>query len=156
MARRSRKETSYRVSESKSSSVSIKRFKAGLYGRLSKETLFTMERDTIGTQITLLQEFASAIPDLEVVEIYVDDDITGTNFERPAYERMMQDVEDGKINCIIVKDLSRFAREHLGAGEYLEKIFPEKGVRFIAITDNIDTLVDDGGIIVPFKNVINE
>ena len=156
MARRSRKETSYRVSDAKQSILSVMRYRAGLYSRLSKETLFTMERDTIGTQITLLKEFAATIPDLEVVEIYVDDDITGTNFERPAYERMMQDVEDGKINCIIVKDLSRFAREHLGAGEYLEKIFPEKGVRFIAITDNIDTLVDDGGIIVPFKNVINE
>ena len=55
--------------------------------------------------------------------IYIDDDITGTNFDRPEYERMIQDVENGRINCIIVKDLSRFAREHIGAGEYLEKVF---------------------------------
>lgn len=120
------------------------------------ETLETVARDTMGTQILLLKEFAATIPDLTVTDVYTDNDVTGTNFNRPEYERMMQDVESGRINCIIVKDLSRFAREYIGAGEYLEKIFSEKGVRFIAVTDNIDTLVDDGGIIVPFKNVINE
>lgn len=156
MARKSRKDTLYRVSETAINVLSTKKYRAALYGRISNENIKTVMRDTIGTQITLLQEFAATIPELEVVDVYIDDDITGTNFDRPEYERMIQDVENGRINCIIVKDLSRFAREHIGAGEYLEKVFPQLGVRFIAITDNIDTLVDDGGVIVPFKNVINE
>lgn len=155
MARKSRKDTLYHVSEVTRKAELIG-FRAGLYGRISVETLEKIERDTIGTQMALLREFAATIPDLMVYDEYIDDDVTGTSFDRPEYERMMQDVENGKINCIIVKDLSRFARDHIGAGEYLERIFPEKGVRFIAITDNIDTLKDDGGIIVPFKNIMNE
>ena len=155
MARKSRKDTLYHVSEVTRKAELIG-YRAGLYGRISVETIEKIERDTIGTQMALLREFAATIPDLMVYDEYIDDDITGTSFDRPAYERMMQDVESGKINCIIVKDLSRFARDHIGAGEYLERIFPEKGVRFIAITDNIDTLKDDGGIIVPFKNIMNE
>lgn len=155
MARKSRKDTRYRVKEA-TILPAVLRYHAALYGRISVESLEKIARDTIGTQMDLLHDFAATLPDVEVMDTYIDDDITGTNFERPAYERMMNDVDSGKINCIIVKDLSRFAREHLGAGEYLEKIFPEKGVRFIAITDNIDTLNDDGGVIVPFKNVLNE
>ena len=155
MARKSRKDTLYRVSEATLKTEQYG-YRAALYGRISVETFEKIERDTIGTQMALLREYAAVIPDLIVYDEYIDDDVTGTSFARPEYERMMEDIEKGKINCIIVKDLSRFARDHIGAGEYLEKIFPEKGVRFIAITDNIDTLQDDGGVIVPFKNIINE
>ena len=155
MARKSRKDTLYQVSEATQKAEKYG-YRAGLYGRISVETFEKIERDTIGTQMALLRDFAAVIPDLVVYDEYIDDDVTGTSFSRPEYERMMDDVESGKINCIIVKDLSRFARDHIGAGEYLEKIFPEKGIRFIAITDNIDTLKDDGGVIVPFKNIINE
>ncbi len=155
MGRKSRKDTVYRVAEITSEKQAYS-YKAALYARISVETEEKIERDTMGTQIALLQEFAAGIPDLVVDEIYVDDDISGSSFDRPAYEQMMRDVDKGKINCIIVKDLSRFARNHINAGEYLEIIFPQKGVRFIAITDNIDTLQGDGGIIVPFKNVLNE
>lgn len=155
MARKSRKDTLYQVSEATQKAEQYG-YRAGLYGRISVETFEKIERDTIGTQMALLRDFAAVIPDLVVYDEYIDDDITGTSFIRPEYERMMDDVESGKINCIIVKDLSRFARDHIGAGEYLEKIFPVKGIRFIAITDNIDTLKDDGGVIVPFKNIINE
>ena len=155
MARKSRKDTLYQVSEATQKAEKYG-YRAGLYGRISVETFEKIERDTIGTQMALLRDFAAVIPELVVYDEYIDDDVTGTSFSRPEYERMMDDVESGKINCIIVKDLSRFARDHIGAGEYLEKIFPEKGVRFIAITDNIDTLKDDGGVIVPFKNIINE
>lgn len=136
--------------------TSLYAYRAALYARISVETAEKIERDTIGTQVALLQEFAGGIADLVVEDTYIDDDISGANFNRPEYERLMRDVDCGRINCIIVKDLSRFARNHISAGEYLEKIFPEKGVRFISITDNIDTLEGDGGIIVPFKNVLNE
>ncbi len=156
MARKSRKETSYRTSDVIPQDSVSEKYKAALYVRLSRESEKTIARDTIGIQRALLEEFAAIIPDVEVADVYVDDDITGTNFHRPDYERMMQDVNTGKINCIIVKDLSRFARDHIDAGEYLDKIFPEKRIRFIAITDKVDTLQNDGGIIVPFKNVLNE
>ena len=155
MARKSRKETLYRVSDTaKMTTQSL--YRAALYGRISVETQEKLDRDTMGTQMMLLREFAATMPDLQVHDEYIDDDVTGTTFERPEYERMMRDIDAGVVNCIIVKDLSRFARDHIGAGEYLERIFPEKGVRFISVTDNIDTLKDDGGIIVPFKNIINE
>lgn len=153
MARKSRKQSKYRISNTIEKDF---QFHAALYARISVESEEKKERDTIGTQVKLLKDYAASIPELEIVNVYCDDDISGANFDRPAFERMMMDVDNGIINCIIVKDLSRFARDHIGAGEYLERIFPEKGVRFIAITDNIDTMHHDGGIIVPFKNVINE
>lgn len=155
MARKSRKNTADH-GNSFIEPVAAVTYRAALYARISVETEEKIERDSIGIQVALLKEFAATIPDLVVEDIYIDDDVSGSDFNRPDYERMMQDIDKGRINCIIVKDLSRFARNHIGAGEYLEKIFPEKGVRFIAVTDNIDTLEGDGGIIVPFKNVLNE
>lgn len=89
----------------------------------------------------------------------VDDGFTGSNFDRPAFQEMMAEVKAGKINCIVVKDLSRFGRDHLEAGEYLERIFPFLGVRFIAINDNYDSMnsnSESDELIVPFKNLINE
>lgn len=155
MARKSRKETLYRAKEEKQP-VRQALYRAALYGRISVETQEKIDRDTMGTQMTLLKEFAATVPDLVVYDEYIDDDVSGTSFDRPEFERMMRDIDAGAVNCVVVKDLSRFARNHIDAGTYLERIFPEKGVRFIAITDNIDTLKDDGGIIVPFKNIINE
>lgn len=155
MARKSRKETVYRTSE-----VAAEKkdglYRAGLYSRISVETADKINRDTIGTQMEFLRTYALSMTDAMIEEEYVDDDITGTNFERPEFERMMNDIRCGRINCVIVKDLSRFGREHILTGEYLEKIFPELGVRFIAINDNVDTLTSDGGIVVPFMNYINE
>ena len=89
----------------------------------------------------------------------VDDGFTGSNFQRPAFQEMIADVKAGKINCIVVKDLSRFGRDHLEAGEYIERIFPFLGVRFIAINDHYDSLHSDGdsdALILPVKNLINE
>lgn len=155
MARKIRKNTLYH-STADEKKLQQDGYRAALYGRLSVETEEKRERDSIGTQMEFLRDYASSVPDLIVCDEYIDDDVTGTSFNRPEYERMMCDIDVGRINCIIVKDLSRFARDHIGAGEYLEKVFPQKGVRFIAITDQIDTLYGDGGIIVPFKNIINE
>ena len=89
----------------------------------------------------------------------VDDGFSGSSFERPAFQAMMADVKTGKINCIVVKDLSRFGRNYLDAGEYIEKIFPFLGIRFIAINDNYDSLnsnPESDELIIPFKNLINE
>ena len=89
----------------------------------------------------------------------VDDGFAGSNFQRPGFQAMMELVRAKKINCIVVKDLSRFGRDHLEAGEYIERLFPFLGVRFIAINDNYDSLhphAESDEIIVPFKNLINE
>ena len=89
---------------------------------------------------------------IEIIETYVDNGQTGTDFDRPGWEQMMEDVKEGKINCIIVKDLSRFGRNYLEAGDYLEKIFPFLGVRFIAVNDQYDS----AGEIFPYKELITE
>lgn len=86
---------------------------------------------------------------------YIDDGETGTNFQREGFQKMMFDIYNGKINCIIVKDLSRFGREYIEAGDYIEKVFPLLGVRFIAINDGFDNMVSPLDISVPIKNVIN-
>ena len=102
---------------------------------------------------------------MKVVDIYIDNGFSGTNFERPAFQKMMEDAKRGKINCIIVKDLSRFGRSYLEAGNYLEKIFPFLNIRFISVTDHFDTFAvissEDvrgvaNGIEIPLKNIINE
>jgi DNA invertase Pin-like site-specific DNA recombinase len=88
--------------------------------------------------------------------LYSDNNKTGTNFERPGFQQMILDAESGKINCIIVKDLTRFGRNAIDAGYYLERYLPALGVRFIAVTDSYDSLEDDGGILLPLKNIISE
>lgn len=136
-------------------------YKVGAYYRLSDEDADVSshgkdESGSIANQKILIKDFLKDKKDLVLCGEYTDDDVSGTSFDRPEFERMMRDIDAGAVNCIIVKDLSRFARNHIDAGTYLERVFPEKGVRFISVTDSIDTLKDDGGIIVPFKNIINE
>jgi DNA invertase Pin-like site-specific DNA recombinase len=116
------------------------------------------ESDSIGTQMSLLRQFASEQPDMELISEYEDTDRTGTNFNRPGFNRMLDDIRNGKINCIIVKDLSRFGRNHIETGNYIERVFPFMGVRFISISDDYDSLTakSEDGIIVPLKNLINE
>jgi DNA invertase Pin-like site-specific DNA recombinase len=95
---------------------------------------------------------------MAVISEYEDTDQSGTNFNRPGFNRMLDDIRNKKINCIIVKDLSRFGRNHLETGNYLERVFPFMGVRFISINDNYDSLTASGedGLIVPLKNLMNE
>lgn len=138
-------------------------FKVATYLRLSKDDGdFSLsgktESNSIHNQRELLTSYLKAHPELMFVDEYVDDGYTGTNFDRPDFQRMMDDIKTGKINCIIVKDLSRFGREYIGAGRYIEKIFPQLGVRFIAVNDNFDTYDSNSAdnIVVPFKNLIND
>ena len=114
-------------------------WRAALYTRLSREDGDKPESDSIANQRSLLERFASKQPDLQVAGRYSDDGFTGTNFPRPDFQRMIADIEAGKVNCVIVKDLSRFGRDYISTGHYLERWFPEHGVRFLAVNDHIDS-----------------
>ncbi|NCE64444.1 hypothetical protein D1159_07530 [Pseudoflavonifractor sp. 524-17] len=129
------------------------------YVRLSVEDSGKKGADTIEGQKKMLSDFISRRDDMELVDIWCDNGETGTSFARPQFEAMMEKVRRGEINCIVVKDLSRFGRNYKETGNYLERIFPFLGVRFIAVTDNFDTLTaerNENGYIVPLKNIINE
>jgi len=134
-------------------------YNVGEYLRLSSEDGDKAESNSITNQRELIGLYLKSRPDLMQVEEYVDDGYSGTNFDRPAFKRMMDDVQRGKINCIIVKDLSRLGRNYIEMGRMLERVFPSLGVRFIAINDNYDNInseSDSDGIIVPFKNLLND
>lgn len=136
-----------------------KLWKATLYLRLSREDGDKEESNSIAGQRSLLRDFLEKHPDIQEYAVRVDDGWSGSTFERPSFQKMMEDVKVGKTDCIIVKDLSRFGRNYLDAGEYIEKIFPFMGVRFIAVNDNYDSIQEKNAsddLIVPFKNLINE
>lgn len=128
------------------------------YGRLSKEDGDKIESDSIKNQRDLIHAYVSQHEDLELVMEGYDDGYTGTNFERPHMKELLEAVRSGKVNCIIVKDLSRFGREYIESGKYIEKLFPSLGVRFIAINDGYDTehLDSSSSLMLPFKNLIND
>ena len=152
MARKSRK---YFDTTSFEPILSTGIYRAGAYLRLSCDD--TKKRgDSIETQQNIIENYIAAAPDISLTEVYIDNNTTGTNFERPGFQQMMADTERGKINCIIVKDLTRFGRNAIDAGYYLEKHLPTLGVRFIAVTDSYDSLDGNGGILLPLKNIISE
>ena len=133
--------------------------KAAAYLRLSREDGDKVESDSIGGQRDLIADYVRTHDGLKLEGEYVDDGYSGTTFERPAFKKMIQDIDDKKIDCIIVKDLSRLGRNYIETGRYLEKIFPILGVRFIAINDNYDSFDQNNGadnIVIPFKNLIND
>ena len=115
------------------------RYRTALYLRLSREDGDKTESDSIANQRTLLETYAADHPELCIVDEFVDDGYSGSNFERPAFQRLFQELEQGTINCILVKDLSRFGRNYIEVGRYLERIFPVMRVRLIAVTDNYDS-----------------
>ncbi|MBQ6756734.1 MAG: recombinase family protein [Oscillospiraceae bacterium] len=125
-----------------------------IYCRLSQDDGSVGESGSIQTQRTLLTQYCSE-HDFPIHDYYCDDGWSGTNFERPEFKRMMSDIEGGKINLVIVKDLSRFGREYAQMGIYIEHYFEEKSVRFISVAENIDTAKGTDGLVLPFTNVIN-
>lgn len=132
---------------------------ATLYLRLSRDDGDKEESNSITGQRELLRDYISQRPEFREYAVRVDDGFSGSTFERPSFQKMIEDVKAGRTDCIIVKDLSRFGRNYLDAGEYIEKIFPFLGVRFIAVNDNYDSLGDkkaSDDLIIPFKNLINE
>lgn len=158
MARTKRK-TNPLVREPEIVAPAKKIYKTAAYVRLSVEDSGKPGADTIEGQKALLTSYIEQQSDLELVSLFCDNGRTGTDFDRPQFEKMMEEVRKGRVNCIVVKDLSRFGRNYKETGNYLERIFPFLGVRFIAVNDNFDTLTAErtqDGYIVPLKNLINE
>lgn len=138
--------------------VDSERIPTALYARLSVEDGNKDNKDTINNQIAYIRNYIANHSEYELVDMYVDNGFTGTDFDRPEFNRMMSDCSHGKVSCIIVKDLSRFGRNYIETGMYLESILPKLNVRLIAINDVFDSFNEDdrNSISVPMKNMINE
>lgn len=137
----------------------MKIYRAAAYARLSVEDSKNPDGGVIENQLSLIRNYIDSKPYLTQTAEYIDNGVTGTRFDRPEFTRMIDDMRAGKIDCIVVKDLSRLGRNCLEAGEYLDKIFPFFGIRFIAVTDGYDSVessASEDGLIVPLKNLINE
>lgn len=149
-----------------SNSENYQSYHAAIYLRLSREDGDVAEgnkltSNSISNQKDFIMDFLKPHPEIVVSSVYADDGFSGVSFERPEFQRMLEDIRKGRINCVIVKDLSRFGRNYIEAGRYIEKIFPVLGVRFISVTDSYDSLAGTGessgsDMVVPFKNLVND
>lgn len=139
-------------------------FDTALYLRLSRDDTdidgsSKMESNSISSQRDMLRAYVQSHEELQIFDIYIDDGVSGATFDRPEFKRMMSDVEEGKVNCILVKDLSRFGRDYIEAGRFIQKTFPALNVRFIAITDGYDSASADkteSSLVLPVKNFVND
>lgn len=158
MARKSRKQTTIQ-SPAVVGAVKSETISTAIYARLSIENNGKDdEGDSIENQISFCKSYVIEHPYLNLVGVYEDNGSKGTNFDRPQFKKMMDEVKAGRIKCLVVKDLSRFSRDYIEAGAYLEKIFPFMGIRFISITDGYDSAVSgdaEKALMVPLKNMIN-
>ncbi len=135
----------------------MKIYKIGIYERLSREDGDNELSESILNQREFLMNFVSKHDDLNFIEEYVDDGYSGGNFNRPGWQRLMEDVKEKKIDTIITKDLSRMGRDYIRMGQYIEKVFPENDIRYIAINDDIDTLYETPGLdYLQFKLMFND
>ena len=131
-------------------------FKVGMYIRLSREDGDKQESESIGNQRKIIKRFLEE-NNLNFVDEYVDDGVSGTTFDREGFNRLIRDIENKRINMVVTKDLSRLGRDYIKTGYYLENYFPEKSVRYIAILDGIDTYLDStNNDISPFKAIMND
>ena len=130
-------------------------YNVAVYCRLSKDDGNDGESASIDTQKAILTEYVKQ-QGWRLQNIYIDDGYTGLNFNRPRFQNMIKDIEAGLINCVITKDLSRFGRNYLDCGLYLEVFFPEHNVRYIAVNEGVDTLNKTAMDITPFRNILNE
>lgn len=135
----------------------LEKYSVGLYIRLSREDDDKVyESESITNQKSLLLQYVDE-NNLNVYDIYIDDGYSGTNFDRPAFNRLLGDIELGRVNMVITKDMSRLGRDYIGTGSLIEKYFPKHNVRYIAVTDNIDTFLDNSNNdIAPFKAIMND
>ena len=158
MARKSRKHLQTETSVS-AEAPNEDKVATAIYARLSVENSGKDdEGDSIENQISFCRAYVDGHPYLRLVQVYEDNGRKGTNFKRPAFQKMMDDIKAGAVKCIVVKDLSRFGRDYIETGAYLEKIFPFMGVRFISITDGYDSAISgdaEKALMVPLKNMIN-
>ncbi|MBR1743942.1 MAG: recombinase family protein [Lachnospiraceae bacterium] len=152
MARVSRKQVNGQVQNKAATKA---KYEAAVYARLSAEREDTLERGTIDNQIDFIKDYIEKQEDMETVGVYVDDAFTGTNFERPGFNRMMADMRAGKINAIVVKDLSRLGRDYLETGNLIERVFPMFEVRFVAILDGFDSSKSAAELMVSVTNIAN-
>lgn len=152
-----------KYSSIENNSIKHKIWSVALYIRLSQEDEDNgkdkQESNSVTSQKTLLNEFIEEHDDLIVYDTYIDDGFTGTDFNRPSFQRLLEDMRNGNINCVIVKDLSRLGRNYIEVGNYIEQVFPLFNIRFIAINDFVDSFKNPAStntILVPFKNLIND
>lgn len=148
--------------ENKNTKEKSKIWSVAMYIRLSQEDSDNEERkesNSITSQKALLNEFIEEHGDLKAFDTYVDDGYTGTDFNRPGFKRLLEDMKKGNIDCVLVKDLSRLGRNYIEVGNYIEQVFPLFNIRFIAINDLVDSFENPSStntILVPFKNLIND
>ena len=135
--------------------INARVWNTALYCRLSREDGDRPESDSIANQRDLLTGFVAEHPELRAADVYIDDGFTGTNFDRPSFRRMIGDIEAGRVDCVLVKDLSRFGRDYIEAGRYLERWLPAHGVRFVALGDGIDSERGAYDMMLPLKNLFN-
>lgn len=141
------------------SPASMEEYYAIAYYRLSKvDRNKTQESDSIVNQRKLIQAYLDNHPNITLVDEAYDDGYTGTNYNRPGFQKVLDAIESGRVNCVIVKDLSRLGREYISTGKYIETVFPDLGVRFIAINDDVDSNKNNAGddLLIPIKNIMNE
>ena len=165
MARKSRKNVPVAVAEPMDNLTTTavlelkaedKPFQVAVYARLSFESEANRERDTVETQIAYIKSYVTEQTDMIIADVYVDRSVSGTSFDRPEFDRMMQDIRQGKINTVITRDLSRLGRNYIETGNYIERVFPFLDVRYIAITDDFDTARPGTDLSMPLKNIVNE
>lgn len=140
-------------------------YMAAVYLRLSKEdedlreVKDKKESNSIANQKALILKTLESMPDVTLYDIYIDDGFTGLNFERPNFQRMCEDIYNGRVNMVIVKDLSRLGRDYIDSGRYVKKIFPSYHVRFVSVLDHFDSLTatqSDVNLLIPVKNFVND
>lgn len=133
-------------------------YRACIYTRLSRDDGDKPESDSIANQRALIRDYLKQYKEITIVSEHSDDGYSGVNFERPGFAEMMDEIREGKVDCVVVKDLSRFGRNYIEAGNYIEKVFPFMGVRFIAINDSYDSSdkSQSDSLVIPFKNLIND
>ena len=156
MARKSRKVT---AAEPIMEAAPAQRFPTAIYARLSVENSGKSEKvDVIANQIEICKSYLAERPYLDLVDTYVDNGRTGTVFDRPEFNRLMSDIRSGRIKCLVVRDLSRFGRDYIETGTFLERIFPQIGLRFISIKESFDSFDTDGNsesLLIPLQNMVN-
>ena len=137
--------------------TAIAAYRAAMYIRLSMEDSLSGSV-SVETQQYIIAHFLDRHPEIEPFHTYIDNGLTGTNFDRPAFQSMLSDIESGAVNCVIVKDLSRLGRNCIDTGYYIEQYFPQRKVRFIAVNEGYDTLSADGrpDMMIALRNMVNE
>ena len=132
-------------------------YQMAAYCRLSKDDGENKISESIENQLKLIREYVSKSDDLEIAEIYIDDGYSGLYFaNRPEFQRMMEDIYKGKIQGVITKDISRLGREHIETSNYIERVFPSLGIRYIAILDGVDSVSHSNEELAQFKTLFND